>query len=211
MLKELPTIIEALKHHPHSRGVINLKTPHCLNYILLWADPTPVESFIFFADGQAVRWFLRAPNMTDSPSSSPLPTETSATITRFHYTHTLRALLNTPEKTDALYTHMQLQTAMQSLLRGYIQARNHAYHGDAASLAWIRQNDFGFYVQMEDFYTTTDTYSKLQILEVLTEMALAPVGGLWQNEKPYLALDWDGQLMQADMLWQELTLQKAKA
>lgn len=68
-----------------------------------------------------------------------------------------------------LLASVLLHGAMHALVRDYGIVRGLPNWDESHALDWLQTHDKLFFFQLEDFYTTTDVLSKLQIYEVLRE------------------------------------------
>jgi len=116
------------------------------------------------------RWKMQAKELTENEKS----------LERFSQKH---ALDKVKDRLDdkPLFCEILLNTNIYWLIQNYFRVRGIPYPGEKNALEWINTKDTKIYNKIEDFYRTKDLKKKLEISEQLTELVLAPIGGLWRK------------------------------
>ena len=82
---------------------------------------------------------------------------------------------------DPLLANFLLSVNPYWLMESYFRLRRLPFYGEKRALTYWRQHEPELYGALGAFYGTTNLEEKLRLMERLTDLVLAPVGGAWQQ------------------------------
>jgi hypothetical protein len=83
--------------------------------------------------------------------------------------------------TQPLLAQLLLNTAPYWLMENYFRVRQLPFRGERWALTYWREHEPDLILTLDALYRADDLEVKFGLVETLTELVLAPVGGAWQS------------------------------
>ncbi len=102
----------------------------------------------------------------------------------FNANYSLRMLMPMVAADDPVHrfaTRYRLHAQVGNLCVRYFTIRRLPWRGEKIAYRYLRQHDPAFLTLLEDFLSETNTRTKAEMYRELVRLALAPAGGLWDD------------------------------
>lgn len=134
-------------------------------------------------------------------------TEHAIAFTRHGHKHVFDKIKGRIEKMP-LFCKLLLNANIYWLIETYFNVRNLQFKGEKRAVGFLEENEPEIFRLINDFYSAKELAEQGAISKRLTELILAPVGGVWKNDE-VLAFGDEKKLQQkGEVLFQKLFLSK---
>jgi hypothetical protein len=85
--------------------------------------------------------------------------------------------------TDPVLCHILLSTDIYWLVQSYFRVRKLVYKGEKHAIEYLQKNEPAIYAAIAEFYATPDLERRIELVQKISDTALAPIGGIWRKDE----------------------------